>query len=67
LKKISALNTISYVQIGRERVYSLNDTEHIIDLLVTYKQTFFDRAVDQFVNTLADVHPKYIRKSKKEK
>ncbi|MFH1102017.1 MAG: ArsR family transcriptional regulator [Methanobacteriota archaeon] len=65
LKKLTTLQIISSTPVKKESAYTVNDPEYIIDLLVTFKQIFLSNAVDQFVRTIVDIHPKYLRKQEK--
>ena len=67
LKKLADLNITNSQSVGKETAYSINEVDYVTDLLVTYRTAFLGTAVEQFINTLADLHPRYLRKSKKEK
>lgn len=51
LKKLIEAGIIEEISLGKEKAYVVKNPEKVIDLLVTYKSTFLDRAVDKFVDT----------------
>ena len=53
--------------IGRETEYYVENPEYISDLVLTYKKSFVDDMVERFADAWLDLHPKNIRKQKKEK
>jgi len=67
LNRLANLEVVNRIQVGRETKYHLEEVEHISDLLITYQKSFFDDAVDRFVDAWLELHPRYIRKSKKER
>ena len=67
LSRLADLYIINRVQIGRETKYQVEEPEYISDLLITYQKSFFDDAVDRFVEAWLELHPRYLRKKKKEK
>lgn len=64
LNKLVDLEIASRLKIGKETSYNMKEPEYVSDLLITYKKSFLDKAVDQFVDTWFELHPKYIKKSK---
>jgi predicted transcriptional regulator len=46
---------------GRNR-YAIREAEDIADLLIIYKNSFFDSAVDRFVDAWMEFSPKHLRK-----
>lgn len=67
LNRLADLYIINRVQIGRETKYNIEEPEYVSDLLITYQKSFFDDAVDRFVDAWLELHPRYLRKKKKEK
>ena len=65
LNKLVGLDLINKYQSGRDTIYSIREPEYISDLLVLYKKSFLDDAVERFADTWLDLHPKHLRKSKK--
>jgi predicted transcriptional regulator len=65
LNKLIDLELINYVQIGREKKYSINEPDHISDLLITYKKTFLDKSVDRFIETWFEINPNHVKNQKK--
>lgn len=51
LKKLVEAEVVDAVSIGRGTVYDVIQPEKTVDLLITYKQTFLDEAVDRFIDT----------------
>lgn len=49
-------------QKGRESLFSVCNPETISDLLITYRKSFLDKAVDQFIDVWFELNPKYVRK-----
>ncbi len=65
LNKLIDLEIINYVQIGREKKYSVNEPDHISDLLISYKKTFLDKSVDRFIKTWFEINPTHTKNQKK--
>lgn len=65
LNKLVNLEVIDFSQIGRETKYYIKEPDYVSDLLVTYRKSFFDSAVDRFADTWLEVNPKHLKKSKK--
>jgi len=65
LNKLAEFDVITRMQTGRETVYHIKNPEHISDLLITYKKSFFDSAVDSFVDTWFELHPRNLKKPEK--
>ena len=42
-------------------------SEYVSDLLITYQKSFFDDAVDRFVEAWFELHPRHLREKKKER
>lgn len=67
LKKLHSLEIIRSQPIGKESSYEIIDPEYMIRLLITFKSTLLSKTVDQFVHTIVDMHPKYLRYQKENK
>ena len=65
LDKLVKINILERKQLGRETRYWVKDPEYISDLVITYKKSFLDDAVNRFVDTWFELHPKHLRKAKK--
>ncbi|HEC88609.1 MAG TPA: winged helix-turn-helix transcriptional regulator [Thermoplasmata archaeon] len=50
LKKLIETGIIEEISLGKERAYIVKNPEKVADLIITYKSTFLDKAVDKFVN-----------------
>ena len=51
IKKLTEAEVVDAISIGRGTVYEVINPEKTVDLLITYKKTFLDKAVDQFIDT----------------
>ena len=51
IKKLIDAGVIEEISLGKEKAYVVRNKEKVIDLLITYKSTFLDKAVDKFVDT----------------
>lgn len=67
LNKLGELDVLERKSFGRKTTYKIIDIEYVSDLLITYKKSFLDKAVDSFVDSWFELHPKYIRKQKESK
>ena len=67
LKKLVETNIAKKVTIGKETMYVINEPETVSDLLITYKESFLDSAVDRFADTWLKFGPQYIRKKTEKK
>ena len=65
LNKLVELDLITKNERGRETLYKINEPEYISDLIITYKKSFLDNAVNRFADTWLDLHPRHLRKQKK--
>ena len=65
LNKLVDLEAIDRLQHGRETAYSIKEPEYITDLLIKYRESFLDAAVDRFIETWFELHPKHLRKTKR--
>ncbi|MEA2053917.1 MAG: ArsR family transcriptional regulator [Candidatus Thermoplasmatota archaeon] len=62
LKKIIEAGIVEAISLGRETSYSVKDREQVIKILITYRSTFVDGAVDRFVETWSSLNPDHIKK-----
>lgn len=53
LKKLIEAGIIEEISLGKEKAYIVRNVEKVVDLLISYKSTFLDKAVDKFVNAWA--------------
>ena len=51
LKAMIEKELVTRVKAGRESIYTLNNPENIIKILITYQPSFFDKLVDRFLDT----------------
>ncbi|OYT62576.1 transcriptional regulator [Thermoplasmatales archaeon ex4484_30] len=51
LKKLIDAGIVDATSIGRGTAYEVKNAEKIVDILITYKSTFLDDAVDKFIET----------------
>ena len=65
LNRLAELEIIVRIETGRETKYHVEEPEYISKLLITYQKSFFDDAVDRFVDSWLEMHPRYLRKTKK--
>jgi predicted transcriptional regulator len=50
IKKLEKESVIGFVKNGRKKIYNiLIDKNEIINLLITYQETFFDKLVDNVI------------------
>lgn len=54
LKKLVENGIIEEISLGKEKAYVVKNPDKVADLIITYKSTFLDKAVDKFVNAWAD-------------
>lgn len=67
LKKLLERDIAKKVKVGKETMYMINEPEQVSDLLITYKESFLDSAVDRFVDAWSEFNPENVlRKTKKE-
>ena len=62
LNKLVKLNLIDRNKTGREMIYSTKNPGYISDLIIVYRKSFVDDAVDRFVDTWFKIHPEHIKK-----
>ncbi|RLF51202.1 MAG: transcriptional regulator [Thermoplasmata archaeon] len=53
LKKLIEAGILEEISLGKEKAYVVRTPEKIADLLITYRSTFLDKAVDKFVDAWA--------------
>lgn len=62
LNKLVDFAIVERASKGREATFDIIDSEYISDLLITYRKSFLDEAVDNFVDNWFELHPKHLRK-----
>ncbi len=67
LNKLIKLDLIGYKQIGRETKFFVKEPEYVSELIIRYKKSFFDDAVIRFADTWLEMHPKHLKREKKNK
>jgi len=67
LNKLVELEIINRTQKGRDSVFDIKDPQHISNLIITYKKSFLDDAVNRFADTWLELHPRQLRKTKRKK
>jgi predicted transcriptional regulator len=67
LKKLLDIQIVTREQQGKDTSYYVNDSDHVLDLLITYQKTFLDESVDRFIETWFNLNPDHLKKSEKEK
>jgi predicted transcriptional regulator len=50
IKKLIEAGVIEAISIGRGTIYEIINIDRTIDILITYKSTFLDNAVDEFID-----------------
>ena len=53
MNKMGKEVVIEEIAMGKEKAYVVKDEEKVIDLLITYRESFVDRAVDRFIDAWA--------------
>jgi predicted transcriptional regulator len=64
LNKLVQLEFLDRIEDGRETKYLIKEPEYISDLIITYKKSFLDNAVNRFAETWLELHPINLRKKK---
>lgn len=64
LNKLVSLEVINRTVVGRETIFQIQEPEYISELIIKYKKSFVDDAVNRFSDTWLDLHPKHLRKKK---
>ena len=62
LNKLVKLRIIDRTKNGREMIYSIKNPDHISDLIIIYRKSFVDDAVDRFVDTWFKLNQNNIKK-----
>lgn len=62
LKKLIRYKIIASIEQGRQTKYYVIDPEYVSKLIISYKKSFIDDAVDRFASTWLDLHPKHLQK-----
>ncbi len=57
LKKMVDAGIVEATSLGRETSYTIKNSDEVIKLLITYRNTFLDGAVDRFIETWSSVNP----------
>ena len=65
LNKLVRLGVISKDVVGRETFFQIKEPGYISDLIIRYKKSFFDAAVNRFADAWLEMHPKHLHKKKK--
>jgi predicted transcriptional regulator len=66
LKKLVKNEIIRRVEQGRETNFNVLEQDYISDLIITYKNSFLDDAVNRFADTWLELNPQSTRKKKEE-
>jgi len=53
IKKLIDAGIVDEISLGREKAYVVKNPEKTADLIITYRSTFLDKAVDKFVEAWA--------------
>ncbi len=61
LKKMIKSDIIEATSLGRETSYSVKNGEEVAKLLITYRNTFLDSAVNSFIETWSSLNPELIK------
>ncbi|MEM0492690.1 MAG: winged helix-turn-helix transcriptional regulator [Candidatus Thermoplasmatota archaeon] len=64
LKKMINTGVISQIKQSRGSFYLVNEPDVVINLLITYRRSFFDHVVDHFVDIWYSLHPEIVNKKK---
>lgn len=57
LQKLIEAEVIDCIQIGREKYYTIKDSDYTLNILITYRRSFLDSAVDKFIDTWFEINP----------
>jgi len=66
LNKLVNNNIISRVEHGRDSIFYVLEPEYVSDLIILYKESFVDDAVQRFADTWLEIHPRNLSKAKKQ-
>jgi len=50
MKKLVKEGLVEEISMGKEKAYVVKNEEKVIELLITYKESFVDKAVDRFID-----------------
>ncbi|MBC7129338.1 MAG: winged helix-turn-helix transcriptional regulator [Thermoplasmatales archaeon] len=50
IKKLVEADILEEISLGKEKGYNIKNKDRVIDVLITYRSTFLDRAVDKFLD-----------------
>jgi len=64
LQKLIRAEIIESKQLGREKSYTILDSEYTSKVLITYRRSFVDSAVDTFIDTWFEINPDHIHTKK---
>jgi len=53
IRKLVEAGILEEISLGKEKGYNIKNKERIIDILIMYRSTFLDRAVDKFLDAWA--------------
>lgn len=67
LNKLLDLDIVDRIKAGRETRYQIKEPEYVSNLLIAYRETFLDKAVDRFSDTWLELHPRHLHKPAKRK
>ena len=62
LTKLVELEIVDSFKKGKESWFFIKDPDYVSDLVIRNKKSFYDDAVDRFVDTWVDLHPKHLHK-----
>ncbi len=57
LKKLIKISMLTVKREGRQKMYSVKDRKGTIQILITYKSSFVDEAVERFIDTWGELKP----------
>lgn len=57
LKKLEKAGILKVVKEGRQKVYAVKDHKNMVQILITYRSSFLDNAVERFIDTWTEVKP----------
>ncbi len=57
LGKLTQTSILNVRRKGRQKLYSVKDPEHVVQILITYKSSFVDEAVERFIDTWGELKP----------
>ena len=64
MKKLIKEGIVEEIPHGKEKAYVVKNKDEVIDLLITYKESFVDKAVDRFLDAWLSFGKEAIKKSK---